>query len=107
MLRAARAEEEARPAFTWRIAAAFAMAVCLVIVAAQVALVRHNAAERQLEALRAEQHRIEAELAEVKEAAASNYEPVVVLEHTDGTRVVVEQTSRDTSAAQPVSYQYD
>lgn len=100
-----RAIDDARPAFTWRIAAAFAMAVCLVLVV-QVALVTQaNREQRRMAALRAEQHRIEAELAAVKREA-STYEPVVILEHRDGTRVVVDRTPQD-PAIVPASYTFD
>lgn len=100
-----RATGEARPALTWRVAAAFAMAVCLVLVV-QVAVVQHAKIEqRRIADLRAEQHRIEAELAVVKKQA-STYEPVFILEHSDGTRVVVDQTPRD-PAIVPASYTFD
>jgi septal ring factor EnvC (AmiA/AmiB activator) len=107
VLRAIRQADEPRPAFTWRIAAAFAMAVCLVLVV-QVAHI-HQAKERQrIDALRAEQQRIETELAAVKEQA-SQYEPVVVLEHADGTRVVVDSTPSTprNSDIVPASYTYN
>ena len=102
VMRAIRNADEPRPAFTWRVAAAFAMAVCLVLIV-QVNLA-HQKAER-MEALRAEQHRIERELAVVKEQANS-YEPVVVLEHPDGTRVVVDSTPKD-PAIVPASYTFN
>jgi hypothetical protein len=100
-----RPAEEPRPAFTWRVAAAFAMALCLLLVV-QAGILQH-AREKQarIEALRAEQHRIEADLAAVKQQANS-YEPVVVLEHNDGTRVVVDQTPRD-PAIVPASYTFN
>ena len=95
-----------RPAFAWRVAAAFAMAFCLIL-AVQIGVLRQREAARtaRMEALRAEQHRIEAELAAVKEEA-STYEPVVVLEHSDGTRVVVDQTPKD-PAIVPASYPFN
>ena len=104
VMRAVRnAAPEPRPAFTWRVAAAFAMALCLVLVI-QAGLVQHaKDKQARLEAMRAEQHRIESELAAVKQ---QTYEPVVVLEHTDGTRVVVDQTPKD-PAIVPASYSYD
>lgn len=79
------------------------MAFCLVVVV-QIGLGRQREAAR-LEAMRAEQHRIEAELAVVKQQA-NTYEPVVILEHSDGTRVVVDQTPRD-PAIVPASYTFN
>jgi hypothetical protein len=96
-------EEQPRSAFTWRVATAFAMAFCLVLVV-QIGLLRQREAAR-MDALRAEQHRIQAELAAVKEQA-STYEPVVIMEHTDGTRVVVDQTPKD-PAIVPASYTFN
>ena len=103
VMRAIRTAGTQRPAFTWRIAAAFAMAFCLIL-AVQIGVLRQREAAR-MDALRAEQHRIEAELAAVKEQA-STYEPVVVLEHSDGTRVVVDQTPKD-PAIVPASYTFN
>jgi Tfp pilus assembly protein PilN len=106
VMRAVRSGER-RPAATWtfigRTAAAFAMAVCLIVVV-QAAIVVHHRQQR-IDSLRAEQQRIQAELAAVKQAAVEA-EPIVVFEHDDGTRVVVEPDTRD-SAATPVSYSYD
>lgn len=102
-MRAIRAAETSRPAFTWRVAAAFAMALCLVLVV-QAGVMKQREAAR-MDALRAEQHRIETELAAVKKQA-STYEPVVVLEHSDGTRVVVDQTPKD-PAIVPASYTFN
>ena len=106
VLRAVRAErpEERRPAFGWRAAAAFAMALCLFF-AAQVTLTSH-ARRQRLESLRAQQTSIEADLEAVKKLAGG-YEPVVVFEHNDGTRVVVDQTPRDDAAAVPAAFTID
>jgi hypothetical protein len=103
VMRRIRTADGPRPVFSWRIAAAFAMAFCLVVVV-QVGLMRQKETAR-MDGLRAEQHRIEAELAAVKEEA-STYEPVVILEHSDGTRVVVDQTPKD-PAIVPASYTFD
>lgn len=105
-MRAVRADERRRPAatFTWRAAAAFAMAVCLVVVV-QAALVVHQRQQR-LDTLRAEQQRIQAELAAVKQAVSA-VEPVVVFEHDNGTRVVVEPGTSESAAVTPVSYAFD
>lgn len=80
----------------WRLAAAFAMAVCLVAVV-QLATLQYQRHQR-MEALRAEQQQIEAELAAVKKIA-SEAEPVVVLENDKGARVIVDLDS----AVQPAS----
>ena len=92
---AARRAEEPRPRFAWRMAAAFAMLVCLVGVV-HVAVVQQQHRQR-VAALRAEQQQIEAELAAVKKIAGE--EPVFVLENDKGTRVVMDLDS----AAQPAS----
>jgi hypothetical protein len=101
VLRRVRAAEEPQPApFVWRIAAAVAMAACLVAVVQIATLVRH---ERQREALRVERQQLEAELAAVKEIAREA-EPVVVLENDRGTRVILDLDS----AVQPAAHRnYD
>lgn len=87
---------ERRKPLAWRMAAAMAMAACLVAIV-QVTLVQR--AERQrLAGLRAEQQRIEAELEAVKRIA-DEAEPVVVLENDRGTRVIMDLDS----AIQPAS----
>lgn len=91
-----RAESEAPRPFAWRIAAAFAMAVCLVAVV-QLAVMQHRQQARSV-ALRAEQQQLQADLAAVKEMSR-DAEPVVVLENDHGTRVIVDIDS----AVQPVS----
>lgn len=80
----------------WRMAAAFAMVVCLVAVV-QFAIVQQKQRAR-MQTLRAEQQRIEAELAAVKKIA-DDAEPVVVLEDDRGTRVIMDLDT----AVQPAS----
>ena len=80
----------------WRVAAAFAMAVCLVAVV-QLAVMQQRHRARTL-ALRAEQQRIAADLDAVKKVA-EQAEPVVVLENDNGTRVIMDLDS----AIQPAS----
>ena len=80
----------------WRLAAAFAMAACLIGVV-QLASLEHQRNQR-VEALRAEQQQLEAELQAVKRIAREA-EPVVVLEDGRGTRVIVDLDS----AIQPAS----
>ncbi len=96
VMRAVRRERRTVVPRVWRVAAAFAMAVCLVAVV-QLAALQHQRQQR-MEALRVEQQRIEAELAEVKKIA-SEAEPMVVLENDQGTRVIMDLES----AVQPVS----
>ena len=84
-----------RPVF-WRLAAAFAMAVC-VIALVNVAVMQHLQRERT-NALRAEQEKLEAELEAVKRIA-SDAEPKVVLENDHGTRVIMDLDT----AIQPAS----
>jgi hypothetical protein len=82
--------------FLWRLAAAFAMAVCLLALA-QVTVIQHRQREHTLE-LRAEQQKLEAELEAVKKIARES-EPMVVLEDDRGTRVIMDLDS----AIQPAS----
>jgi len=84
------AEAPRRPALTWRIAAAFAMAACLIAVI-QIGSMQHE--RRKMQALRVEQQKIQAELAAVKE-------PVVVLENDKGDRVIMDLNS---ASVQPAS----
>lgn len=89
-----------RPRF-WRLAAAVAMAACLVATLQIAAL--QQAERKRMAALRAEQQRIEAELEAVKRIAADT-EPVVVLENDQGTRVIVDLDT----AIQPAAWKtYD
>ncbi len=87
--------ERPRP-FVWRVAAAFAMVVCLVV-ALQYAVVQ-RVRRQKIDALRVEQQKIEAELETVKKIA-HDAEPVVVFESPDGTRVIVDLDA----AIQPAS----
>ena len=88
-------EQERRMPFAWRMAAAFAMLICLVGVV-HIAVVQQQHRQR-VAALRAEQQKLEAELAAVKKIASD--EPVIVLENDQGTRVVMDLDS----AVQPAS----
>jgi len=85
-----------RVPFVWRLAAGFAMAVCVVAIL-QVAAIQNERRQRMAE-LRAEQQKIEAELQEVKEIAG-DAEPMFVLENEQGTRVIMDLDS----AIQPAS----
>ena len=85
-----------RVPFVWRFAAAMAMTACLVAIV-HIALVQRER-HVKVEMLRAEQERLEAELAAVKQIAEET-EPVVVLENDRGTRVVMDLDS----AIQPAS----
>lgn len=89
------AGEAPRPA-VWRLAAACAMAVCLVAVV-NVAVLQHRHEQRTI-ALRAEQQKLEAELEAVKRIARET-EPMVVLENDQGTRVIMDLDT----AIQPAS----
>jgi hypothetical protein len=89
-------DEGARKPLVWRMAAAFAMAACLIAVV-QLAVMQQRHHARTL-ALRAEQQKIAADLDAFKKIAEES-EPVVVLENDEGTRVIVDLDS----AVQPVS----
>ena len=78
-----------RSPFAWRLAAAVAVAACLI---AAVQLTSFVQSERQREAMRVERQRLEAELAAVKESVRTS-EPVMVLENDSGTRVIVDLDS--------------
>lgn len=86
-MRALHREEPRRTPVFWRVAAAFAMVICLVAVA-QFAVIQQQQRAR-METLRAEQQQIEAELEAVKKIA-DDAEPVVVLEDGQGTRVIMD-----------------
>lgn len=77
-------------------AAAFAMAACLIAVV-QLAVLQQRRNAQTL-ALKAEQQRLVADLDAVKKIAEES-EPVVVLENRDGTRVIMDLDS----AIQPAS----
>ena len=106
VLRKARQQEASREdvrrvPFVWRMAAGFAMAVCIVAMI-QLAVAQQQRREHLAE-MRAEQQKIEAELQAVKEIA-KEAEPMVVLENDRGTRVIMDLDS----AIQPASLQtYD
>lgn len=95
VMRAAHAREPRRP-MVWRLAAAFAMAACVLGVL-QLTILQHRRHEQTL-ALRAERQKIAAELAAVKKIADER-EPKVVLENDQGTRVVMDLDSAIQPAA--------
>ena len=95
VMRAVRRGDGRRPVI-WRLAAAFAMAVCVVALV-NVAVLQYRHEKRTL-ALRAEQQKLEAELEAVKRIA-SDAEPRVVLENDRGTRVIMDLDT----AIQPAS----
>lgn len=86
----------------WRFAAAFAMMLCVAVLALETSAV--HARHERLDALRAEHQRIETELQQVK-AIADNPRPVVVLEN-DNMRVIVPVADRGAARAtqQPIMY---
>lgn len=88
--------DERRVPLAWRMAAAFAMAACIVAVV-HVSVMQYSQRQR-MAALRAEQQKIEAELQAVKQIASES-EAVVVLEDDRGTRVIMDLDS----AVQPAS----
>jgi hypothetical protein len=90
-------EAPRRRPLPWRLAAAFAMAACLIAVV-QIGVMQYRRQQR-LEALRVEQQQIQAELAALKKSAREA-EPMVVLENDHGSRVVMDLDS----AVQPASY---
>ena len=90
-------ETQRRPAFAWRFAAAFAMTVVLIGVV-QMGVLQYRR-QQQIQTLRAEQQKIQAELAAVKKSVGET-EPVVVLENDKGARVIMDLDS----AVQQASY---
>lgn len=80
------------------------MAACLLIVA-HAAMLRHDR-RAHLDALRAEQRQIAAELQDVKRVAPRAEPPVVVLENDEGTRVIVELSDDDTTSPTPAKVIY-
>ncbi|HVG24804.1 MAG TPA: hypothetical protein VND45_11665 [Thermoanaerobaculia bacterium] len=96
MRKARHLDESASRPLVWRMAAAFAMAACL-IAFVQLGVMQQRRREHTL-ALQAERQRIAADLAAVKKSAAES-EPVVVLENEDGTQVIMDLDS----AVQPAS----
>jgi len=95
VLRAARVQAHERRPFVWRLAAAVAMAACLIAVL-QIGVMQHE--RRRIDALRVEQQKIQAELAAVKKSV-NDGEPMVVLENDKGDRVIMDLDS----AVQPAS----
>ena len=94
--------EERRVPFVWRLSAGFAMAACLVVLV-HGALTVH-AHRQHVAELRVERQKLEAELQAVKKIASES-EPMLVLEHDDGTRVIMDLDSlQQQSGAQPASY---
>jgi len=98
-MRRVRAGEPAQQPLFWRIAAAFAMAACVLAVV-QLAVLQQRQQARTV-ALRAEQQQLEADLEAVKKIAR-DAEPVVVLENDQGTRVIMDIDS----AIQPASLRH-
>jgi Tfp pilus assembly protein PilN len=86
-MRAVRVEPRrwVRPA--WRMAAAYAM-VLVLVVGTYAAAIHHGREQQRAQALRAEHQKIQSELQQVK-AIAEDTQPVVVLENGD-TRVIVD-----------------
>jgi hypothetical protein len=76
--------------FVWRLSAGFAMAACLALLV-HGALTVHTHRQHVAE-LRVERQKLEAELQEVKKIA-NEAEPMLVLEHDDGTRVIMDLDS--------------
>ena len=88
--------------FVWRLSAGFAMAACLAFLV-HGALTVH-AHRQHVAELRVERQKLAAELQEVKKIA-NEAEPMLVLEHDDGTRVIMDLDSLpQRSGVQPASY---
>lgn len=85
-------------AFVWRMAAGVAMAACLLVVVHLASLQYER--RQDMAQLRVEQQKLQAELKALEKIAAQP-EPVVVFEHSQGTRVIMDL---DTAAVQPASY---
>lgn len=86
----ASAREPRRP-MVWRVAAAFAMAACI-IGTVQVVMLQQQRRQERMVALQTERQKLEAELEAVKKIA-SEAEPVVVLENDHGTQVILDLDS--------------
>lgn len=95
-------QETRQPRVTFRFAAAFAMMLCVAILAYETNAVRQR--NQRLDAMRAEHQRIQNELQQVK-ALADDPRPVVVLENDD-TRVIVPAADRQSArnTPQPIMY---
>src|SRR5687768_1382663 len=88
--------------FVWRLSAGFAMAACLVVLVHGAITV--HAHRQHVAELRLERQKLEAELQAVKKIATESA-PMLVLEHDDGTRVIMDLDSvQHRSGAQPASY---
>ena len=96
------AKRSPQPRLPFRLAAAFAMMLCVALVSYEAATVHQR--HQRLEALRAEHQRLQRELQQVK-ALADETRPVVVLENAD-TRVIVPASDRSANhtASQPIMY---
>jgi hypothetical protein len=91
-----------RVPFVWRLSAGFAMAACLVVLVHGAITV--HAHRQHVAELRVERQKLEAELQEVKKIASES-EPMLVLEHNDGTRVIMDLDSvQHQRGVQPASY---
>jgi hypothetical protein len=100
-MRRVRSQERHVP-FVWRLSAGFAMAACLTLLV-HGALTVH-AHRQHVAELRVERQKLVAELQEVKKIA-NEAEPMLVLEHDDGTRVIMDLDSLEgRSDIQPASY---
>jgi hypothetical protein len=87
---------ERRVPFVWRMSAAFATAACLAVVVHGAITV--HAHRQDVAEMRVERQKLAAELEAVKKIANES-EPVLVLEHDNGTRVIMDLDS----AVQPAS----
>ena len=85
VLRAIRSGEQQQPGIVWRMVAATAMMLLLVIGSYGASL--HRQKQQRIRAMRSETQQIASELRRVKEKA-DDIEPIVVLENGD-TRVIV------------------
>lgn len=94
-MRRIRCEERRRP-LVLRMSAGFAMAACLAFLVHGAMTV--HAHRQHVAELRAERQQLAAELEAVKKIARES-EPVLVLEHDNGTRVIMDLES----AVQPAS----
>jgi hypothetical protein len=86
-MRSLRVDAQPRSRGAWRLAAAYAMLLVLVV-GSYAAVIQRGRQERRVEALRVERQKIESELQQVK-AIADDAQPVVVLENGD-THVIVD-----------------
>lgn len=95
-------EAPARPmAFIWRTAAGVAMAACL-LAAISLGSMQYNHRQNVAQ-LRAEQQKLQAELQAVKQGA-SEPEPVVVFENSQGAQVIMDLESAGVQPASPRTF---